>query len=80
MKSSTARRVRDRHQGLPHQLGGVVSVTPIRDRSGEQGEAFSVSWHSPLGDLRWLSTRIASHESADVAAQVLSDFTGAIKR
>jgi hypothetical protein len=55
-------------------------VTPIRDRSGEQGEAFSVSWHSPGGDLRWLSPRIPSQESADVAAQILSDFTGAIKR
>jgi hypothetical protein len=71
-----------RHQlrRLPHHLGGVVSVTPIRDRSGEQDETFSVSWHSQLGDLRWLSPRIPSHESADVAAQVLSDFTGAVKR
>jgi hypothetical protein len=79
-RSSPSRRVftRARH-GLPN-LGGVVSVTPIRDRSGEQGETFSVSWHSPLGDLRWLSPRISSQESADVAAQVLSDFTGAVKR
>jgi hypothetical protein len=79
---STSRRVFPpaRHQGLPHRLGGVVTVTPIRDRSGEEGETFSVSWHSPLGDLRWLSPRIPSQESADTAAQVLSDFTGAVKR
>ena len=70
-----------RHQfrRLPH-LGGSVSVTAIRDRSGEQGESYSVSWHSPGGNLRWLSPRIPSHESADVAAQVLCDFTGALKR
>jgi hypothetical protein len=62
------------------RLGGVVSLTPIRDRTGEEGESYSVSWHSPGGDLRWLSPRIPSQESADVAAQILSDFTGATKR
>jgi hypothetical protein len=73
---------RSRHHQLrgAHRLGGIVSLTPIRDLTGEQAETYSVSWHSPGGDLRWLSPRIASHESADVAAQVLSDFTGAIKR
>ena len=67
----------------PHrvqQIGGVVSVTLVRDRSGEYDESYSISWHSPRGDLRWLSPRIPSQESADVAAQVLSDFTGSIKR
>ena len=62
--------------GDRHRLGGVVTLTPIRDRTGEEGESFSVSWHSPGGDLRWLSPRIHSQESADVAAQVLSHFTG----
>jgi hypothetical protein len=62
------------------QLGGVVSVTPVRDRSGEHDESYSISWHSPSGDLRWLSPRILSLESADVAAQVLTSFTGAVKR
>jgi hypothetical protein len=62
------------------RLGGSVSVTPVRDRTGEQGETYSISWHSPGGSLRWLSPRIPSHESADVAAQVLSEFTGAVKR
>jgi hypothetical protein len=77
MRAAPARRAR--HERLPHQLGGVVSVTPIRDRSGEQDETFSVSWHSPLGDLRWLSQRIASQEGAEVAAEVLRDFV-AVKR
>jgi hypothetical protein len=63
-----------------HRLGGVVTLTPIRDRTGEERESYSVSWHSPSGDLRWLSPRIPSQESADVAAQILSDFTGATKR
>lgn len=63
---------------LPH-LGGLVSVTPIRDRLGE-GEAYSVSWHSPAGDLRWLSPRIPSQEGAEFAALVLSNFTGASTR
>jgi hypothetical protein len=78
---TASRRVfaRARHEGLPH-LGGVVTVTPIRDRSGEQSESFSISWHSPGGDLRWLSPRIQSAESADAAAEVLRDFVGAVKR
>jgi hypothetical protein len=67
------------HRRLP-QLGGVVSVTPVRSRSGEPDESYSISWHSPGGNLRWLSPRIPSQESADVAAQILSDFTGAIRR
>jgi hypothetical protein len=76
MHRSTERRYLRR---LP-QLGGSVSVTPIRDRTGDRAETYSISWHSPGGDLRWLSPRIPSQESADVAAQVLSEFTGAVKR
>jgi hypothetical protein len=64
----------------PRACGGLVSVTPIRDRIGEDGESYSVSWHSPTGDLRWLSPRISSPEVADAAAMVLSSFTGATKR
>jgi hypothetical protein len=68
-----------RHQfrGTP-RLGGVVTVTPIRDRSGENAETFSVGWHAPSGDLRWLSPRIPSQESADAAATVLADFVHAV--
>jgi len=70
-----------RHQqrGTPH-LGGVVTVTPIRDRSGEGDETYSVSWHSPGGDLRWLSPRIPSQEGAEIAAAVLNEFVCGVKR
>jgi hypothetical protein len=68
---------RHQHRGAP-RLGGVVSVTPVRDRSGENAETFSVSWHAPSGDLRWLSPRIPSQESADAAATVLADFVHAV--
>jgi hypothetical protein len=61
-------------------LGGLVSVTPVRDRSGEGGEAFSVSYHSPGGDIAWLSPQIASEDQADAAARCLADFTGSVVR
>jgi hypothetical protein len=73
MRSNPARQLRS----VP-QLGGVVTVTPLRNRDGEQDEAFSVSYHSPRGDLRWLSPRIASQEGADTAAAVLADFTHSV--
>jgi hypothetical protein len=62
---------------VPH-LGGVVTVTPIRSRLSDDEAAFSVSWHSPGGDLCWLSPRIPNQESADVAAAVLAEFTHAV--
>ena len=39
--------------------GGLVTITPIRDRLGEGSEAYAVSYHSPGGDLAWLSPRLA---------------------
>ena len=54
------------------------TVTPLRSRDGEREEAFSVSWHSPGGDLRWLSPRIPSQEGADTAAEVLASFTHSV--
>jgi hypothetical protein len=62
---------------IPH-LGGVVTVTAIRDRQGENEAAFSVSWHSRTGDLCWLSPRIPSQEGADTAAACLASFTRAV--
>jgi protoheme ferro-lyase len=59
-------------------VGGVVTVTSIRDRVGENDDAFAVSWHSRTGDLCWLSPRIPSQESADTAAAVLADFTHSV--
>jgi hypothetical protein len=60
--------------------GGIVCVTPVRDRLGEGGEAYSVSYHSPGGDLAWLSPKIASEDLAEAAARCLADFTGAVVR
>ena len=74
MRNSSARQPR---RGVPQQ-GGVVTITPLRSRDGEIEEAFSVSWHSMGGDLRWLSPRIPSQESADAAAEVLASFTHSI--
>lgn len=60
----------------PRSFGGLVSVTPIRDRTGEGGDAYSVSYHSPSGDLAWLSPRIDSQDHAEAAARVLAEFVG----
>jgi hypothetical protein len=62
------------------RAGGVVSVTPVRDRLGEGGEVYSVSYHSPCGDIAWLSPQIASEDQADAAARCLADFTGSVVR
>jgi hypothetical protein len=61
-------------------LGGTVTVSNIRDQTGEGDEAFAVTWHSPGGDLCWLSPRIPSQEGADIAATVLSEFVGGVRR
>lgn len=62
------------------QHGGIVSVTPVRDQSGEGESAFAISYHSPGGDLAWLSPRIASEDHADVAALCIADLTGSTVR
>ena len=68
-----------RHQSRSApRTGGVVAVTPIRSRLSDEDSAFSVSWHSPRGDLCWLSPRIQSQESADAAATVLASFVHAV--
>jgi hypothetical protein len=51
---------------------------PIRSRLSDEDGAFSVSWHSPRGDLCWLSPRIPSQEGADTAAEVLASFTHSV--
>jgi hypothetical protein len=60
--------------------GGLVSVTPIRDRSGEGSEAYSISYHSPAGDIAWLSPQIASEDQANAAARCLASFTNSVVR
>jgi hypothetical protein len=73
---SARRHAQHRPQRVPH-LGGVVTVTPVRSRVPDEPAGFTVSWHSPGGDLRWLSPRIRSQENADVAADVLASFVQA---
>jgi hypothetical protein len=68
------------NQARPQRLGGIVSLTPVRDRSGEGEEYFAISWHSPSGDLRWLSPKIPSEQAADIAARILTDFVGGTLR
>jgi hypothetical protein len=68
-----------RHRRQLQHLGGVVSVAPIRDRTGADEDSYSICWHSPGGDLRWLSPRIPSQEGAEIAAAVLSDFVRGAK-
>jgi hypothetical protein len=70
---------RHHQQRRPQHLGGSVVVSHLRDRTGEGREAFSISWHSNSGDIEWLSPTIASEDAADIAATVLSSFTGAVK-
>ncbi|MGY8684566.1 hypothetical protein Q2941_43475 [Bradyrhizobium sp. UFLA05-153] len=68
---------RNRYQ--PQQIGGVVSLTRVRDRTGEDEDRYSVSWHTRNGDLRWLSPTLPE-ETADAAARLLADFTGGVLR
>jgi hypothetical protein len=60
------------------RVGGIVTVTQIRNRISDDERAFTVSWHSPGGDLCWLSPRIPTEESADAAAEVLANFTQSV--
>jgi hypothetical protein len=69
--------LRNRHR--PRQIGGVVSLTRVRDRMGENEDRFAVSWHTTGGDIRWLSSTMTA-ENADAAAEVLANFAGAVLR
>jgi hypothetical protein len=74
--------VRRQHQHrrlMPQHLGGAVTVSHVRDRTGEGDEAFVISWHSKNGDLGWLSPSITSEDIADAAATLLSEFTHGVK-
>lgn len=66
------------NRAIAARVGGIVTVTQIRNRISDDERAFTVSWHSPGGDLCWLSPRIPSEESADAAAEVLANFTQSV--
>lgn len=72
-------RTATRQRQRPQRLGGIVSLTKVRDRTGEDEDRFAVSWHSLGGELRWLSPTMPE-ETADAAARILADFTGGILR
>ena len=74
--------VRRHHQHrrlMPQHLGGSITVSHVRDRTGEGNEAFVISWHAKNGDLGWLSPSIASEDIADATATLLSEFTNGLK-
>ena len=61
------------------QLGGVVTVAPLRDPSGGE-PLFAVSHISRGGDCAFRSRGLADEDQADAAARVLAEFTGAVVR
>jgi hypothetical protein len=70
-----------RHQPRSsHRVGGSVTMSRVRDRTGEDEEAFAIAWHSNGGDLRWLSPKIHSEEAAETALDILASFASATKR
>jgi hypothetical protein len=77
--TAMARAQRNPVSSIRH-CGGLVTVTPVRDRLGEGSEAYSVSYHSPSGDLAWLSPPLASEDHADAAARCVADLTGSSVR
>jgi hypothetical protein len=61
------------------RLGGVVTVSPVRDPSGGE-PSFAVNHISGGGDCVFASRAIADEDQANAAARVLAEFTGAVAR
>jgi hypothetical protein len=61
------------------RLGGVVTVSPLRDPSGGE-PSFAVSHISRGGDCAFASRAIVDEDQANAAARVLAEFTGAVVR
>jgi hypothetical protein len=61
------------------RLGGVVTVSPVRDHSGGE-PSFAVSHISRGGDVAFRSRPICDEDRAFEAARVLAEFTGAVVR
>jgi hypothetical protein len=59
------------------QLGGVVTVAPLRDPSGGEPSS-AVSHVSRGGDVAFRSRPILDEARALEAARVLAEFTGAV--
>jgi hypothetical protein len=71
----TVRRSRPVFPGNLHKLGGVVLVSPARDREG--ADFFRVRHIFGGGDLDWLSPPIPDVDRATAAAECLGAFLGA---
>jgi hypothetical protein len=61
------------------RLGGVVTVSPVRDPSGGD-PSFSVNHVIRGGDVAFRARPILDEDRAFEAAQVLAEFTGAVVR
>jgi hypothetical protein len=61
------------------QLGGVVTVSPVRDPSGGE-QTFTVSHISRGGDCAFASRAIVDEDQANAAARVLAEFVGGLVR
>lgn len=72
----TVRRQPRLHPADARQLGGMVSITPARDRI-DGLDFFSVSHISRGGDVVWTSPRIPDIDRATAAAECLAAFVGA---
>lgn len=72
------RTLRQQHSRRVPRLGGVVTIRPVRSRLPDEDGGYSISWHSPGGDLCWLSPRVPNEEAAEAAAAVLANFAQAV--
>ena len=61
------------------RLGGVVTVSPVRDHSGGE-PSFAISHISRGGDCAFHSRGIADEDQANAAARVLAEFVGGVVR
>ena len=65
--------------GDVRRLGGIVTVSPVRDPSGGK-PSFAVNHISRGGDVAFRSRPLLDEDRALEAAQVLAEFTGAVVR
>ena len=61
------------------RLGGVVTVSLLRDPSGGE-PMFTVAHVSRGGDCEFRSRGLGDEDQANAAARVLAEFTGAMVR
>lgn len=72
----TIRRLRPIVAADLRSLGGTVGVVAVKDFEGRQ--SFRLHHISRGQDLVWLSSRIPDEDKALAAAEVLSEYLGAV--